>query len=96
MKKTEVTCDQCGADLTYTGNCEDFRIVLGNEGVPIAPGIGAVTAMAICPPLKGTSHFCGVNCLGKWVSDTFPDAAAGYDKQMRRREQLAERMAATK
>jgi hypothetical protein len=83
MKKVEVTCDQCGRDLTTTGNCEDFRIVLANESIPSWGG--AVTSMAIYPPLEGTAHFCGVLCLGKWVSEKYPDAAANYDRRAERK-----------
>ena len=31
MQKTEITCDGCGRDLTYTGNCEDYRLALVND-----------------------------------------------------------------
>jgi hypothetical protein len=83
MQKTEVACDQCGADLSVTGNCEDYRIILANEAIPSVGG--AVTCMAIYPPLKSTSHFCGTLCLAKWVSERYPSAVAKYDELAKRR-----------
>lgn len=61
-----VKCDGCGADITYTGNSVDYRIVLANEGVPIRPGIYAVTDMGIYPSLDHSHHFCGLGCLDHW------------------------------
>lgn len=66
MQKIEITCDGCGHDLTYTGNCVDYRLVLGNESKPTYPGAGAVTAMGIYPAVKRTHHFCGLGCLDHW------------------------------
>ena len=62
----QITCDGCDADLTYTGNCEDYRLVLGNENKPTFPGAGAVTAMGIYPPIDRTHHFCDLRCLDYW------------------------------
>jgi hypothetical protein len=67
----EIKCDACGADLTYTGNCEDYYLVLSNAAM--APWYakegyrgGAVTAMAVSPAIKQTQHFCGLHCLDRW------------------------------
>jgi hypothetical protein len=62
----EIKCDGCDADLTYTANCVDYRLVLGNESKPTYPGAGAVTAMGIYPPVERTHHFCGLGCLDHW------------------------------
>lgn len=49
----KITCDgpDCGADLTWTGNSIDYRIVLGDErgehGIPI-PHVLAQTVRDIC------------------------------------------------
>jgi hypothetical protein len=68
---TKVTCDGCGLDLTTTGNCEDWRLVLTYEAKTpwyVAEGQrgGAVTSMAIEPPIKRTYYFCGLECLDQW------------------------------
>lgn len=62
----KITCDGCGRDLTYTGNCVDYRLVLGNETKPPYPDAWSVTAMGIYPPLKRTHHFCDLLCLDQW------------------------------
>ena len=64
-EKREVNCDACAADLTYTGNSVDYRVVLGSESLPSRGG--AVTAMMVYPPITPTRHFCGIQCLVKWV-----------------------------
>jgi hypothetical protein len=62
----KIECDECGADLTYTGNCEDYYLVLGNASKGHRPGTYAVTSMAISPPLKQEHHFCGLKCMDQW------------------------------
>lgn len=71
MESHEIKCDQCGKDLTYTGNCEDYFLVLGNQTK--APWFaktgergGALTCMAIRPPVDRTYRFCGLVCLDTW------------------------------
>ncbi len=67
MQKSEVICDGCDKDISSTGNCEGYRIVLANERKPSRGG--AVTLMAVQPPLERSYHFCGVNCLGVWAAE---------------------------
>lgn len=76
MSATEpvVTCDGCGKDLTVTGNCQDYRLVLGNQSIP--PRRGFVTAMHIPPPIDGAKHFCRLKCLDDWRSRELAEAAA--------------------
>jgi hypothetical protein len=62
--KTEIKCDGCGRDITYTGNCEDWRLVLSNEAMGSRGGF--VTAMAKYRPVSHTHHFCGMTCLDYW------------------------------
>lgn len=62
-----VVCDRCGRDLTETGNCEGYRIVLMSE--PIPSGGGAVTLMAVYPQIARPLHFCSVECLKSFVSE---------------------------
>lgn len=69
-KEVKITCDQCGADLTTTGNCEDYRIALRNESIQSRSGF--VTVMGASPHLKSNAYFCGTRCLAKWVSANFP------------------------
>lgn len=72
MSRTEILCDHCGADLTYTGNCEDYRIVVRSQAK--APwytkdglGGGVVTAMAIPDPVPLPLDFCDFRCLKAWA-----------------------------
>lgn len=62
-KTLEITCDGCGDDIAYTGNCVDYRLVLTSEAK--APwyareGLegGAVTAMYISRPISRDHTFC--------------------------------------
>jgi hypothetical protein len=97
---SKITCDQCDNDLTYTENCEDYYVVLGNGSKSpwyLRDGRrgGAVTAMAIAPPIKGgTKHFCGVGCLAAWLAEKYPRAAEDYDRLQKRREWLIKQKAA--
>jgi len=72
MRKSEIICDGCDADLTYTGNSVDYRLVLTTEGktpwfVREGLTIGAMTDVNLEPPIKRTHHFCGIPCLIKWL-----------------------------
>lgn len=71
MKSRQITCDACGADLTYTGNCEDYYLVVSSASK--APWYskdggrgGFVTAMAKYPPVEREHDFCGLKCLDLW------------------------------
>lgn len=67
----KITCDGCGADMTYTGNSVDYYLRL-TTGSPQSWYMkegrngGAVTDMMIYPPIKGDHHFCGLECLDRW------------------------------
>lgn len=61
--RCEVLCDQCGKDLTDTGNSEDYRIKVSVDGIPTRLGIGFVTDMAVGRPLARTYYFCDLRCL---------------------------------
>lgn len=64
-KTTTVECDGCGADLTYTGNCEDYRLALLNQNIPSRGGF--VTMLGKYPSIKdGDKYFCGLKCLDQW------------------------------
>jgi hypothetical protein len=62
-RDTLVTCDTCGKDITHTGNCVDYRLVLKSEAIPPRPGGGSVTAMMVYPPVSREYVFCGLDCL---------------------------------
>jgi hypothetical protein len=65
MQTSKCTCDGCGADLTETGNCLDYRLALV---VQLIPNFGPTAAlMHIKPPISGDKHFCGIDCLRTWV-----------------------------
>lgn len=81
MQTNEIKCDECGRDLTYTGNCEDYYLVLSSGSK--APWYakdgsrgGFVTAMAIYPPVDRTYHFCGLDCMDSWRDKARAKAAA--------------------
>lgn len=65
MKITQTTCDSCGANLTTTGNCVDYLIILRSERIP--SNDGSVTVMNIEPQIQHQLHFCGIACLKKHV-----------------------------
>jgi hypothetical protein len=74
---SKIECDACGRDITTTGNCEDWRLVLGNKSKTpwfVAEGRrgGVVTSKAIQPPVPRTHHFCGLGCLADWLTDKHP------------------------
>jgi hypothetical protein len=65
-REVKVTCDQCGRDITSTGNCEDWRLALVNERIPHY-GRGTSTLMSIQRCLDKDYYFCGFMCLKTWV-----------------------------
>src|SRR6185312_9710099 len=72
-RKTEFTCDGCGEDLTYTGNCEDYYLVVtygSKQPWYVKEGLrgGAVTSMAKSPPVDRDYYFCDLKCLDYWRS----------------------------
>jgi len=67
MQETKITCDGCGNDLTYTGNEEEYRLALNLERKTIHPDITYVTSMYFIPPIKKNKHFCGIECIEKWL-----------------------------
>jgi len=79
-------CDQCGEDITSTGNCEGYRLVVESE---FKPSVGAsVTMMAVAPPIDRPHHFCALPCLAKWISAK-PHLLTEYERYMEHREWLA-------
>lgn len=73
MQHHKVTCDNCGADLTSTGNSVDYRLALASEKLPLHAGAMSCTDTMIFPPITHDAHFCGMVCLKKWVdSETAP------------------------
>lgn len=68
---TQVTCDGCGKDITYTGNSVDYRLVLDTQAktpwyVREGKTGGPVTDWMQYPPISRRHHFCGLNCLDAW------------------------------
>lgn len=66
MIDTKVTCDHCGRDLTETKGAYEYRLVLANQFIPHTGSI--VLDVLIPPPIDSTKHFCGTECLKKWVN----------------------------
>lgn len=77
-QKTEVKCDGCGADITTTGNCEDWRLGLHNEVLPLRGN--TATLMGIPPPIPRSLHFCGVPCLAGWLARDNPGALEQFNR----------------
>jgi hypothetical protein len=96
MRTTEIKCDQCGADVTYTSNFVDYRIVLGSEGkshLREGKSGGVLTDVNIPDPFPKAHHFCNEECLAVWVINEYPDASAAYGRQQKHRTWLAEKEA---
>lgn len=64
-----ITCDQCEKVISTTGNCQDYRIVVKSESIPVAGG--SSTAMAVSPEFKQPLHFCGNQCMRRWAMKYF-------------------------
>lgn len=67
MEKRQILCDNCKADLTYTGNSVDYSIRVINRSIP--PKGEYVTDMMIYPSLKHDLDFCGLGCLKKYLEN---------------------------
>lgn len=89
-EKVEITCDQCGRDLTQSSNCIDYRLGLVNQRIPSMGGF--VTAMAAYPAIDHNAYFCGVPCCAAWLAANYPNALSDYEKQQRHRQWLNDRM----
>jgi len=57
-------CEECKTDLTYTSNCEDFRIKVESEKIPNQGG--AVTLINVNPAFDRDLYFCDEQCLSRW------------------------------
>jgi hypothetical protein len=66
MKDLKITCDFCSRDLTYTGNCIDWYLSLKNEQMMTLGNV--LTCAMIYPKIDKDAHFCGLDCLKKWIS----------------------------
>ncbi len=85
----EVLCDQCEADLTYTGNCVDYRLALLNQNIPLKGDFA--TSMALYPCIKRDAYFCSIGCLAAWLTATYPNAMQEYERQEKHRAWLKEK-----
>lgn len=79
-RDVEVSCDVCEADLTSTGNCVDYRLVLVSERRASVGGF--VTDVAIAPPVDRAYYFCGLWCLAEWISINHPDARDKFKRHI--------------
>lgn len=64
---TQILCDACGEDLTYTGNSMDYNLLLASQSKAHYPGSYVVTDMAIPNPMPKAKHFCDLRCLKAWL-----------------------------
>ncbi len=64
----KITCDYCDQDITYTSNCVDYRLHLGNERKGVRNPNLPVTQMHIYPIIKQSVYFCGLGCLKGWAN----------------------------
>lgn len=67
MKKIEITCDSCGADLSQESSMPGYRLSLSCEPTPTGC---VVYSVLVYPPLDRPHHFCGTGCLKNWASTT--------------------------
>lgn len=74
-KTTQITCDNCGSDLTWGGSINTWRIGVYNERVPAGPpdddGCVIVCDVLISPRLQNDMHFCGSGCLMKKMNEIY-------------------------
>lgn len=89
----KITCNQCGHDLTYTGNAVDYFLTLSPATKGHTSDTVAVTMVAMQPDIRGDHHFCGIGCLSVWLTEKHPNARATYDRVQKHRKWLAEKMA---
>lgn len=61
----KINCDFCESDLSITSNAVDYKLVLKNELIPSEAE--AVTLKMVHPILERNKHFCGIDCLKRWV-----------------------------
>lgn len=92
MKFIEIRCDQCAADLTYTGNAEDWRLSLAPQAKDSFRA-GAVTTVAMARHLDREHHFCSIGCLAAWMAEKNPNALQQYERQQKHRAWLKDREA---
>lgn len=64
MNHRSTTCDGCEADLTFTGNCVDYRLLVTSESIPNPSGVALLVASY--PAIDRPHHFCGWACFDKW------------------------------
>lgn len=67
MQKTEVKCDYCRKDLTYSRGGYDYVLSLKNRR--IGPNGDAVLAYMSIPSIDCDCDFCGTACLEKWLKN---------------------------
>jgi hypothetical protein len=63
---SKVLCDACNADITEGGSMPSFRLTLSSE--KLRNNTGFECAVYVLPPIDGTKHFCGKQCLTNWLS----------------------------
>src|SRR4051812_24114814 len=91
QKHAPTICDGCGADISTTGNMEDYCLLLSTYSPPpwfsLEPGGrgGALTCMAVRPAIDDDRHFCNsLDCLRAWLAG--PDDVAARTKRREERE----------
>lgn len=67
MQKTEINCDYCGTDLTYSRGVYDYALCLKNRRL-VVEGSCVIDYFSY-PPIEHDCDFCGIGCLEKWVKN---------------------------
>jgi hypothetical protein len=69
MKKTTITCDHCGYDLSVASRAHEFRIVLSSEKLARRhfEGMTELDVVPPDPPVVEPRHFCDWKCLRNWL-----------------------------
>jgi len=67
--KKSIICDHCDKELTTEGS-RPATYVLELKAIDVnTNNTGFVYAISIKPPIEETMHFCGVNCLTRWLEE---------------------------
>ncbi|CAH1657722.1 hypothetical protein CHELA1G11_13011 [Hyphomicrobiales bacterium] len=67
--ETKVTCDGCSDDITYTDGMAEQSLALVLRHRRVKDHSAPVHCALIAPLIDETKHFCGFDCLRKWLGD---------------------------
>jgi hypothetical protein len=65
--ETKVTCDGCGDDITYAVGMAEQSLALVLRHRRVKDHNAPVHCAVVYPLIDETKHFCGFDCLRKWL-----------------------------